>query len=243
MTDCITRRDFARFGFGMGMGSAFRSAAVVVAMGLGQAAFGVNLLTDPGFETNPTTTASNVLNFFATYQGQWGPEMGSITGPMLGVNPASGSQMLSMTDDGGSYTQTFQAVDVSAYAGMINSGSAVVSASAFYNTVGGYIGAFGAVGVEFFSAASYGSGLGYSGSGVLTLDANPQTWESASITAPIPVGTTWMVFQVAYNDASLAGNHGFVDDADLQIIPAPGAAVLAGVGVVCAGVGRRRRGV
>ena len=199
-----------------------------------------NLLNNPGFEISAFTGAGNVLNNFTGFQGVWGVEMGGIVGPTLGVNPASGSNMLAMTDDFISYTQTFQAVDVSSYAALINAGNAQVDASALFDTNGGYIGAFGLVNVMFFSSSVYSSLLGNSGNGTLTLDGNPLSWEIASVSSLIPVNTTWVVFQVAYQNASIGPNTGFVDDAhlDIRAVPAPGAAAL----VALAGlVGRKRR--
>jgi hypothetical protein len=46
-----------------------------------------------------------------------------------------------------------------------------------------------------------------------------------------------MMFQVAYNNASMAGNPGFVDDTSMTITPAPGSIAL----LLLAGIGGRRR--
>ena len=136
-----------------------------------------NLLSNPGFEISAFTSAANVLTNFSGFQGVWGPEVGGITFATGGVTPAAGVNMLEMNDDGASYTQAFQTVDVSSFSTMINAGSATVNGSALFNTVGGYTGAFSAVNVSFFSGNSYGTLLGNSGSGTLNLDANPLTWE------------------------------------------------------------------
>ncbi|MFM7261631.1 MAG: hypothetical protein ACKO3W_13610, partial [bacterium] len=74
----------------------------------------------------------------------------------------------------------------------------------------------------------------------LILDATPATWEQASVSAVIPVNTTWIVYEVNYSGASLAGNTGFVDDALMTItaVPAPGAIALLGFAGF---IGRRRR--
>lgn len=211
------------------------SALPLAAIGSAQA-----VLTNPGFETPTTTSASNVLNNFPGFAGVWGPEMGSITTATLGVTPFAGSRMLRMTDDGLTYTQTFQAIDVTSFSGLINSGQAQLTASAWLNTNGGYTGAFALVNVMYFSGPAWGTMTGNSGNGTLTLDANPQTWESASVTSMIPVGTTWLVYQVAYQNASIGTNTGFVDNAGLDIVqvPAPGALALLGLAGL---TGRRRR--
>ena len=62
--------------------------------------------------------------------------------------------------------------------------------------------------------------------------------EQATISSLIPIGTTWMVFQVAYQNASIGNNPGFVDDAHMDILPAPGAIALLGLAGLC---NRRRR--
>ena len=205
------------------------------------AATHANILSNPGFETPTTTSASNVLTNFPGFAGIWGPEVGSITTATLGVTPANGSRMLGMTTDGLTYTQAFQAVDVSSFGGMINAGQAQMTAGALFNTNGGYTGAFAIVNVQFFSGPSFGTSIGNSGNGSLTLDANPLTWESTSVPSMIPVGTTWVVYQVAYQNASIGNNTGFVDDAYLRInqVPAPGA--LAAFGLAALGARRRRR--
>lgn len=204
------------------------------------AAAHANLLTNPGYEVSTITTANNVLNNFAGFQGIWGPELGTITGATGGVTPFAGSQMHSLTNAGGVATQTFQAVDVSSFSALINAGNAQITASAFFNTVGGYTGAQSSVVVLFFSGATYSSLLGNSGFGGLNLDANPLTWENRSVTSMIPVNTTWVVFQGAYSNASIGNNPGFIDDAfmDVTAVPAPGALGLLGLAGI---VGRRRR--
>jgi uncharacterized protein (TIGR03382 family) len=55
----------------------------------------------------------------------------------------------------------------------------------------------------------------------------------------IPVGTQWLVYQVAFQNASIGTNTGFVDLAGLDIVqvPTPGALALLGL----AGLGARRR--
>lgn len=226
------------------MSPAFRStrhylAALAAGVSLSLAGSAHAVLTNPGFETPTTTSASNVLTNFPGFAGIWGPEVGAITTATMGVTPFAGSRMLKMTDDGLTYTQTFQAIDVTSYGGMINAGQAQLTASAWLNTNGGYTGAFGLVNVMYFSGPTWGSMIGNSGNGTLSLDANPQTWESASVTSMIPVGTTWLVYQVAFQNASIGTNTGFVDLAGLDIVqvPAPGALALLG----CVGLCTRRR--
>jgi hypothetical protein len=195
-----------------------------------------NLLLDSGFESGTVTTAANVLGNFPVYQGQWGQEMASDTGPSGAVTPFQGVLMHSMSDAGGVATQTFQATDVSAYSALINSGSATVNMTAMFDVDKGLPAAIGAVYVSFFTGNNYGTLTSTIGNN-LTLDTSPATWEPISVSGAIPVGTTWMVSQVVYNNASLYSPNGvmypgFVDAADLTItsVPEPGTFVLLAAG-------------
>lgn len=212
---------------------------LLVGLGAGTPAARANLLVDPGFESNPTTSAFNVLTNFPTYQGQWGPEVGSITGATGGVTPAQGTKMLSMTDDGLTATQTFQTTNVSALSGLINSGTAVINLSALFNAGPNVPAGVGAVYVQFFSGPSYGTQLGTGAGSGLTLDGNPQTWQPIALSATVPVGTTWVLSQVFFVNSSLLSNAGYVDAADMTITPEPVSMALLGLGSVV--LLRRRR--
>jgi len=210
---------------------------LALVLAAGAPAARANILVDPGFEANPLTTAGNVLTNFPTYQGVWGPEVGSIVGTENGVTPAQGVKMLHMDDDGNVTTQTFQTTDVTSYGAMISTGTATVTLSALFNVDKAVQAAAAGVFVQFFSGASYGSQIGVPISSSLTLDANPSTWQTISVTGTIPIGTTWLMSQVYYSDASLLGvdgvsHPGYVDAADTNIAPEPasvGLLALAGV--------------
>jgi hypothetical protein len=213
-------------------------AGLALAFGASTPAARANLLVDPGFEANPLTTLSNVLNNFAAFQGTWGVEAATITGVDGGVTPPELIKMLRMVDDGLTTTQGVQVTDVSVYTPQINSG-ATVNLSALF-TAGPNVPAAGAgVVVQFFSAANYGSQIGSPIIGSLTLDGFASTWQTVSVSGTIPVGTTWLVSQVYYGDASLLGNPGYVDAADLTIVPEP--ASVVGLLVVVATALRMRR--
>jgi len=194
-------------------------------------------LVDPGFESNPLTNYSNVLTDFVTYQGQWGTEAATIVTAENGVTPAQGSKMLRMDDDGLITTQGFQVTDVTAYAGLIDSGAGFASLNALFNVDAFVPAATGGVYLQFFSASNYGSQIGTGVAGPLALDNSDATWETALINTPIPVGTRWLLSQVYYSNTSLVGNDGtihpgYVDAADLRITPEPSALALLTLGVL-----------
>ncbi len=197
-------------------------------------------LVDPGFESNPLTSYSNVLTNFPGYQGVWGVEAATITGVDGGVTPASGAKMLRMVDDGLVATQAFQSTDVTALAGIIDAGGATAGLSALFNAGPNVPAGSAAVSLRFFSTSNWGSLIGGPVVGTLSLDNSAATWESALVTAPIPVGTRWVMTEVLYNNASLLGNPGYVDDAALRITPEPASVALLALGGLAA-LRRRRR--
>jgi hypothetical protein len=206
-------------------------AISLISMALITVSASANLLVDPGFESNPLTTDFNVLGNFVTYQGQWGDELSTIVTAENGVTPFQAVKMLRMNNTGGGYTQTFQVTDVTSYAGLIDSGNAVVNLTAWFNVDKAVPAAFGALGVSFFTGSSYGT-LTTSFTNSLTLDISPNTWESISAINSIPVGTRWLLSQVAYKDSSLLGidgiyHPGYVDAADLTVTQIPEPATLS----------------
>jgi hypothetical protein len=194
-----------------------------------------NLLVDPGFESNPLTTAANVLTNFPAYQGVWGQENSTIVGAEFTVTPAQGVQMLRM-DNTGSYTQTFQTTDVTSYAALIDAGGTTVNINALFNANPKIAAALGGIGVSFFTASNYGS-LTSSISNTFTLDNAPGTWQPISVSGAIPVGTRWLLSQVFFQDATLQGAPpdptfygGYVDAADLTITPEPATIAILSLG-------------
>jgi len=206
-------------------------ASVVVALAAWTPMAHANLLVDPGFESNPLTTAANVLNNFTTFQGQWGVEAATITGVDGGVTPAQGVRMLRMVSDGLIATQAFQATNVTSFAGPIDAGGATVNVGALFNVGTPVPAAAASVGIRFFSAANWGSAIGTPIFSGLGLDNNSQTWEFIGLNSiPVPVGTRWLITEVLYINSSLGGQPGYVDAARLDLVPEPSSLALVALG-------------
>jgi hypothetical protein len=208
-----------------------------------------NLLTDPGFESNPLISPTLVLGPPFTID-TWSAEQGSISGPSDGITPADGVLMLKMTDDGGLTTQSFQLIDVSPYSGPINGGLVTVDASALFNVPADISAAVASVSVSYYDASHSPLGFSSAGSGTLPggfVDKNPLTWQSLNIVgASVPVGTQFMLMQMAYNNASMynpnnVNRPGFNDHTSLTLnVPEPSTLVLAAFGLIGLFVVRRR---
>lgn len=210
-----------------------------------------NLLTDPSFENNPLANYVQILGP-PNLTNVWGAEMGALSGTAFGVTPASGVVMLGMTDDGGVTTQSFQLVDVSPYSVDINAGLASIDASGLFNVPATIAAAVSSVSVTYMDNTYATLGFDIAGSATLSggfVDSNASTWQSINIVgAPVPVNTTYMLMQFAYNNASIFDSQGvpgigFVDDASLTLtaVPEPSSLVLAALAALGALAWRVRR--
>ncbi len=191
----------------------------------------VNLLVDPDFNgTPPLSNAATVLGP-PFVLGQWGPENGAIVGVDGGVTPLTAPTMLAEYAPGtSSYTQTYQATDVSA-----DPAGSSFTLSAFFDANQNLPAAGAFVNMTFYDA-SY-TLLGGPPSSGLILDNNPATWQQISVTATEPPNTKYIVSQVLYDNNTLMDSTGvidpsYVDAASLTLnpVPEPSAFVLLGAG-------------
>ena len=191
-------------------------AVSLTLQGVQARAQGPNLLVDPSFENNPLESAHNVLNYFEQYQGFWGPEEGSIVSQIGPVIPPDGTKMLQMWDDGGVTTAVFQVTDVRNYAALIDSGVATISLSSLFDADPGIPAAVGVVLIQFYAQPDWYSFHTNIGT-VLTLDADPATWQEAAVSGIVPVGTRWILTQIYFSNDPLRGLPAYIDAAELTI--------------------------
>jgi hypothetical protein len=208
-------------------------AFAVIYSGLAASSVHAVLLTNPGFEVNSTTTVANVFSDFNTYQNIWAPENGTIVGVDAGLSPLAGANQMRLDDDGLSATQLFQVVDVSAFTVPINAGAATVNFDAFLNSRAPA--AIASVSVGFFSGPNFGTQIGTFVLSGAALDANGFTWQNAAVSSNVPIGTQWIMAQVAYSNVSLNANGqlfgGYVDETTMNVVvPEPSTLALLALG-------------
>ncbi len=222
----------------------FTSAALFL-LGVAGATASANILTDPGFESNPLAPSFNtVLNNFPVYQNQWGAESGSIVGVTGGISPASGNNMLQLNGPGtGTVSQAGQVVDITSSAALVDAGNAVIQAGAMLNS--NAVLPIGGVYVSFFTRNTYGTIFGPAPTNVINVV--PNTWQSVSVSAPIPPLTRWILVQVGFDANSISNSAGivtagFADDAFANVVAVPEPASIGLLGIGGLGLLARRRG-
>jgi len=199
-----------------------------------------NLLADDGFEAgiNPLPGLAHVVG--PPFQpGFWGAELGGEVTAERGCFPLN-YYMLYMENEGLTVTQAFQAVDVSSFASLIDSGNAVAALHAYYTGQEHLAGLTIVPGLLFFADANdWPNALG-SAFMSATLDSDPLTWEGYMLTAGVPAGTRWIVAQLGFLDSTLPyGMRGYAEWSSLEIVPVPEPATLALLPVLLSVLRRR----
>ncbi len=221
--------------------------AVLIASS-GQPCSASNLVVNSGFETTETTGGG-----LPTTYGDWNGDYSSIVSATSGITPLEGSKMLkfmgtSFYGNASSVAcEVVQLIDVSQYAGLIDSGNAVANASVYFNRVAGD--AQTDTRFSMYIAAHQGSTSSYETqkdteawllcvSNSIISDNNPATWERLDVQMTIPTNTDYLAIEVyadenIYNDLSGTEFDGhFADQVSLQITPEPATLLLLGLGAV-----------
>jgi hypothetical protein len=195
-----------------------------------------NLLVDPGFEEGLHSVGTPVI---PDSPGFWHSDLAFLKGAENGITPPEGSAMLRCDATGpfgaggGSIgCEVFQILDVSSYAGVIDSGTASVAAEALFNRVAGDADTDRRFTVDVYAftggpntvrAAISAQGWVARGFQNLTTDANLATWESERVVVPIPAGTRTLTLRVVAvedvkDDAVMPEFDGhYMDDARLVL--------------------------
>ncbi len=215
------------------------SAGLLLALAAApRSANAANLLVDSDFNGVPPLNTSAAVLGPPFILGQWGQENAAIVGVDGGVTPLTAPTMLALyAPNTGSYTQTYQATDVSA-----DPAGSTYTLSAYFNANQNLSAALGFVNMSFYDA-TYAS-LGGPPSSSLVLDNNPATWQQISVTSIEPPGTKYILSQVFYDNSTLLDSFGlvpsYVDSASLTRVPEASTLALLGAGVMGL-LGRARR--
>jgi hypothetical protein len=170
-------------------------------------------LVNPGFDSGPLGPVGNfgtVVGPPAQY-GFWGAEDADIVnGTSCGTGPRSNPYMLQLNPGGGSYSQAWQAVDVS------SGPPSVVSLRAWGNTCLDGQGVTIGVDLRTFNDANGWPNHTLLATNGVALDANPGTWQQAALNCiAIPPDTHWILAQVYMANATSGGLPSYIDDVEL----------------------------
>ncbi len=157
--------------------------------------------------------------------GQWNAESSTITSNVSGITPFEGSTMLRVNAAGGFASQVSQVVDVSSWASSIDAGMVIVRCSVRMNATA----ASNAPSMFVFAGTSQsvvglmnpvgGTSLpGYNRASASTAtDANPATWQTMSVAMALPIGTRFLHFELAGQNAVMPPGGLFYDCASVEL--------------------------
>ena len=200
---------------------------------------------------------SGITAGLPTTAGSWEGDLNSVTTAENGVTPYAGSQMLRFQtmavngSDVGTGSDTFQLVDLNAYASNIAAGNFTVTLSAYYNRSHPSYDTFQTV-IRSYSGslASFPTDINSSTAmqfSNLISDTNTATWELGTVSLTVPTNTTYIAIFVSaitpINVGSIPSGY-YADNVSLTAVPEPSAyAALAGVAALGLAIWRRRRAV
>ena len=172
-------------------------------------------LVNPGYDSGPLGPVGNFgLVVGPPFQaGFWGAEDADIVPGHPCFSPRSNPNMLQLNLGGGSYSQAWQAVDVS------TGTPATITFSAWFNTCAAGAGAVVGVAIRTFNSANGWPAHTLYTSAQIGLDADPNSWEKVALEClAIPADTKWIVAEVFQANATAILPSG-VDDALLVLDP------------------------
>ncbi|MDZ4805779.1 MAG: hypothetical protein SGI90_13045 [Candidatus Eisenbacteria bacterium] len=186
---------------------------VILTVLLGAAGPAGAQLVNPGFDAGPAGPMFNfgtVVGPPAQY-GFWGAEDASIvTVNTCGLGPRSNPYMLQLNVGGGSHSQAWQAVDVSA------GPPTLVSLRAWGNTCALSPGATIGVDIRTFNSPNGWPTHTLLVNNVLGLDADAGTWQQVVVNCvAIPVDTKYILAQVFLVNSTAGGVPAYIDDVEL----------------------------
>jgi hypothetical protein len=212
------------------------TAAVALTLWVGAPRALGQVPVDSGFEeTNPNYVQPIANIVYPLTAGSWGVENAYVTGPTY-TSPYEGTQMLEMLNDGLTYTEAWQFLDVGPGSGR------TANLSAWFNAF--QPNAIGFVDLIFYATSNdWGNPISDSQTIVtLTLGNNNNAWEQISLNnVAVPNGTTWVGVHLGFNDASIGTERGDVDAVQFSIVPEPSTWALLASGFGALSFFMRRR--
>jgi hypothetical protein len=200
-----------------------------------------NLVVNDSFETTEPTSGGQPVIY-----GDWRGDYSSIVGATSGISPLGGSQMLQFLgtshNDGGNTdtSEIHQIINITSFEGLVSTGSAVASASAYFNRVTGdvqtdtwmYVSIFAYQGNPDSFPTQWENNTHLTRADVgFYSDSDLLTWEQATCHLILPTNTDFIVVGLnvaenVYNDYSNEFDGHFADMASVEIVPEPSTVLL-----------------